>query len=229
MTAAVRTKGNDVNFDIKASVLGGGMTLKGSLDDSREPNPYAGELRLDAVSFRQFAQTYSKHDDTSEGDLSGHLKFTGRMNDWKALKGSGVIIIVNGNLMSVPILGPLTPLLGAVLPKPIAGYNIAKEASCNFTVEDGFVTTNDLVALTTSFRITSRGNVNIIRDEIDFDAEVRVRGLLAIPTFLLSELLGYRGTGTVANTKWSPKLLGGGGREVAPPQEPPKRRSLFGN
>ena len=229
VTAAVRTKGSDVNFDIKASVLGGGMTLKGKLDDSREPNPYAGELRLDAVSFRQFAQTYSKQDDTSEGDLSGHLKFTGRMNDWKALKGNGVIIIVNGNLMSVPILGPLTPLLGAVLPKPIAGYNIAKEASCNFTVDDGFVTTNDLVALTTSFRITSRGSVNIIRDEIDFDAEVRVRGLLAIPTFLLSELLGYRGTGTVANTKWSPKLLGGGGREVAPPQEPPKKRSLFGN
>lgn len=229
VTAAVLGRGNQVDFDIKAAVLGGGITLKGKLDESREPKPYAGELRLDALSFRQFAQNYSKQDDTSEGDLSGHLQFTGRMNDWKALNGSGVIIIVNGNLMSVPILGPLTPLLGAVLPKPIAGYNIAKEASCNFTVADGFLNTKDLVALTTSFRITSRGRVDIIRDEIDFDAEVRVRGLLAIPTFLLSELLAYRGTGTVADTKWSPKLLGGGSRDVAPPRQPPKRRSLFGD
>ncbi|MFM7604601.1 MAG: hypothetical protein ACKO8Z_05310, partial [Prosthecobacter sp.] len=201
VTAKVLGRGHQVDFDIKAAVLGGGILLKGKLDESREPNPYAGELRLDALSFRQFAHNYSKKDDTSEGDLSGHLEFTGRMNDWKALKGNGVIIIVNGNLMSVPILGPLTPLLGAVLPKPIAGYNIAKEASCNFTVADGFVNTKDLVALTTSFRITSRGKVDIIRDEIDFDAEVRVRGLLAIPTFLLSELLAYRGTGTVADTQ----------------------------
>jgi hypothetical protein len=80
--------------------------------------------------------------------------------------------------------------------------------------------------------------VNFIRDDLDFDAEVRIRGLLAIPTFLLSELLAYHGTGTIENTKWSPKLLGGGrtggSNEAAPPpastpDPPKKRRSLFGN
>ncbi|MBL9132139.1 MAG: hypothetical protein JNG86_13130 [Verrucomicrobiaceae bacterium] len=240
LTADVRARGNDVAFDVKAQVLGGGVTMKGTFDTSREPNPYQGEIRLDAVSFRRFEQTYSKNASTSEGDLSGHLKFTGRVDDWKALKGNGVLIIVNGNLLSVPILGPLTPIIGALLPRPIAGYNIAKEASCNFTVADGFIKTKDLVALTTSFRITSRGEVNFIRDDLDFDAEVRIRGILAIPTFILSELLAYHGTGTVANTKWTPKILGGGGRpsagEASPPpaaapsSEPPKkRRSLFGN
>ncbi|MBE7498085.1 MAG: hypothetical protein HS117_24355 [Verrucomicrobiaceae bacterium] len=237
VSADVKTRGNDVDFDVKARVLGGGVTMKGSFDTSREPNPYKGEIRLDAVSFRQFAQTYSKNDDTSVGDISGHLNFTGRVDDWKALKGDGVLIIVNGNLMSVPILGPLTPIIGALLPRPIAGYNIAKEASCNFTVADGFISTKDLVALTTSFRITSRGNVDFIRDDIDFDAEVRIRGILAIPTFLLSELLAYHGTGTVANTKWVPKILGGGARgsndtpppSVTPAEPPKKRRSLFGN
>lgn len=239
VNADVKARGSDVTFDVKAQVLGGGVTMKGSFDTSSSPNPYRGEVRLDAISFRQFAQTYSKNDDNSEGDLTGHFNFTGRVNDWKALKGSGVLIIVNGNLLSVPILGPLTPIIGALLPRPIAGYNIAKEASCNFTVADGYMTTKDLVALTSSFRVTSRGSVDFIRDDLDFDAEVRIRGLLAIPTFLLSELLAYHGTGTIQNTKWSPKLLGGGragsGNEASPPpatmpQEPPKkRRSLFGN
>lgn len=236
VNADVRARGSDVTFDVKAQVLGGGVTMKGSFDTSSSPNPYRGEVRLDAISFRQFAQTYSKNDDTSEGDLTGHFKFTGRVDDWKALKGEGVLIIVNGNLLSVPILGPLTPIIGALLPRPIAGYNIAKEASCNFTVADGYATTKDLVALTSSFRVTSRGSVDFIRDDLDFDAEVRIRGLLAIPTFLLSELLAYRGTGTIENTKWSPKLLGGGraGSNATPPPaaapEPPKkRRSLFGN
>jgi hypothetical protein len=238
VNADVKARGSDVTFDVKAQVLGGGVTMKGSFDTSSSPNPYRGEVRLDAISFRQFAQTYSKNDDTSEGDLTGHLNFTGRVDDWKALKGSGVLIIVNGNLMSVPILGPLTPIIGALLPRPIAGYNIAKEASCNFTIADGYATTKDLVALTSSFRVTSRGSVNFIRDDLDFDAEVRIRGLLAIPTFLLSELLAYHGTGTIENTKWSPKLLGGGrtggSNEAAPPpastpDPPKKRRSLFGN
>ncbi|MBK8093019.1 MAG: hypothetical protein IPK32_13785 [Verrucomicrobiaceae bacterium] len=234
--AEVDKKGSHIAYDVKSTVLGGGMTLKGTLDESRTPNPYAGELRLDAMNFSQFAKTYSRNDDTSQGDLSGHFKFTGRMDDWPALKGGGSLIIVNGNLMSVPILGPLTPLIGAILPKPIAGYNIAKEADCTFEIADGFFRTRDLEALTTSFRVTSRGDVNFIRDEIDFDAEVRVRGLLGIPLMLVSELFAFHGTGTVADSKWTPKLLGSGAKTApvgapaaAPPAtgEPPKKRGFF--
>ena len=35
-------------------------------------------------------------------------------------------------------------------------------------------------------------------DDIDFDAEVRVRGILGIPLMLLSELFAFHGTGTIA-------------------------------
>lgn len=235
MRASVRNRGTDLTFDVKATVLGGGMTLKGSLDQSRTPNPYAGELRIDAMDFAKFAQTYSKNDDTSKGDLSGDFKFTGRMNDWGALKGGGSLIIVNGNLMSLPILGPLTPLIGALLPRPIAGYNIAKEADCTFDVSDGYFRTRNLEALTSSFRITSRGDVNFIRDDIDFDAEVRVRGLLGIPLLLVSELFAFHGTGTIADSKWAPKILSGRGSKPAPvipkalPETPetPKKRNFF--
>ena len=232
--AAIRTRGSEVGFDVKASVLGGGMSLKGTLDGSREPNPYSGELRIYSISFKEFAKTYSKEDDGSVGDITADFKFTGRMEDWKALRGSGVIIIVNGNLLSVPILGPLTPIIGALLPKPIAGYNIAKKADCTFNVSDGFIRTQNLEALTASFRILSKGEIDFIKDDIDFDAEVTVRGLIGIVFLPISKVLTYRGTGTVSETKWSPKILGGARSNAAPPppaagEEPKKRRSLFGN
>ena len=66
------------------------------------------------------------------------------------------------------------------------------------------------------------------------DAEVTVRGLIGIVFLPISKVLTYRGTGTVSETKWSPKILGGARSNAAPPppaagEEPKKRRSLFGN
>jgi len=247
--AEVRNREGIARFDIAAEVLGGGMTLKGSLNDNREPNTYDGELRMNALSFQRFAQVYSPGNE-SVGDISGHFKFTGRMNDWKALKGGGALIIVNGNLLALPVLGPLTPIIGAFLPSPIKGYNVAKKADCTFEVADGFIVTENIEAQSSAFRIFSRGNVDFIRDDIDFNAEVRMRGL-GILLFPVTQLLAYKGSGTISDTKWSPRIFGGGNKdERKPPTEKeleeaqriggnparpkappsvPRQRPLFGN
>ncbi|MBN8418798.1 MAG: hypothetical protein J0L73_07790 [Verrucomicrobia bacterium] len=247
--AEVHNREGIARFDIAAEVLGGGMTLKGSLNDNREPNTYDGELRMNALSFQRFAQVYSPGNE-SVGDISGHFKFTGRMNDWKALKGGGALIIVNGNLLALPVLGPLTPIIGAFLPSPIKGYNVAKKADCTFEVADGFIVTENIEAQSSAFRIFSRGNIDFIRDDIDFNAEVRMRGL-GILLFPVTQLLAYKGSGTVSDTKWSPRIFGGGNKdERKPPTEKelqeaqriggnparpkappsaPRQRPLFGN
>jgi len=236
-------------IDIAADVLGGDMTLKGILNDNREPNAYEGELRMNALSFHKFAQVYSPGNE-SVGDISGHFKFTGRMNDWKTLKGGGALIIVNGNLLALPVLGPLTPIIGAILPSPIKGYNVAKKADCTFDVSDGFIVTDNVEAESSAFRIVSRGNIDFIRDDIDFNAEVRMRGL-GILLFPVTQLLAYQGSGTLKDTHWSPRIFGGGNKdERKPPTEqelreaqriggspakprssvsPPRQKALFGN
>lgn len=247
--AEVHNRDGLSRIDIAADVLGGGMTLKGNLNDNREPNTYDGELRMNALSFQRFAQVYSPGNE-SVGDISGHFKFTGRMNDWKALKGGGALMILNGNLLALPVLGPLTPIIGAFLPSPIKGYNVAKKADCTFEVSDGFIVTGNIEAESSAFRIFSRGNVDFIRDDIDFNAEVRMRGL-GILLFPVTQLLAYKGSGTIGDTKWSPRIFGGGNKdERKPPTEkelqeaqriggsparpkapssPPKQRPLFGN
>ncbi len=247
--AEVHNREGIARIDIAADVLGGGMTLKGNLNENREPTAYDGELRMNALSFQRFAQVYSPGNE-SVGDISGHFKFTGRMNDWKVLKGGGALMILNGNLLALPVLGPLTPIIGAFLPSPIKGYNVAKKADCTFEVSDGFIVTENIEAESSAFRIFSRGNVDFIRDDIDFNAEVRMRGL-GILLFPVTQLLAYKGSGTIGDTKWSPRIFGGGNKDErkpptekelqeaqriggsparpkAPPAQP-KQRPLFGN
>jgi hypothetical protein len=198
------------------------MSLKGTLNDNREPSTYDGELRMSALSFQRFAQVYSPGNE-SVGDISGHFKFTGRMNDWKALKGGGALIIVNGNLLALPVLGPLTPVIGAFLPSPIKGYNVAKKADCTFEVSDGFIVTENVEAESSAFRIFSRGNVDFVRDDIDFNAEVRMRGL-GILLFPVTQLMAYKGSGTLKDTHWSPRIFGGGNKDE---RKPPSEKDLL--
>lgn len=247
--AEVRNREGMIRFDVVGGVLGGTATLKGLVNDNREPNPYEGELRMDAISFQRFAQVYSPGNE-SVGDISGHFKFTGRMDDWRALKGGGALFILNGNLLALPVLGPLTPVIGALLPPPIKGYNVAKNADCTFEVSDGFIVTKNISAESSAFRISSSGNIDFIRDDIDFNAEVSIRGITGLVLFPVTKLLAYKGSGTVSDTKWTPRIFGGGNKDDRkPPTEmqlreaqkiggnpskavqepsPPKRKPLFG-
>lgn len=225
LTADVKGAGDNIQFDIRSALLGGSFSLKGKLDESRVPNPHQGELRLDSVSLQKFARIYSPESST-QGDITGHFRFTGKQDDWQALSGEGAAIILNGNLYSVPILGPLTPLLDTMLPGKIRDYNVATEANCTFQVENGLIKTKNFEALTSLFKLASSGSINFIKDEVDLTAQVRVRGLPGIVFRPFSELLEYRGKGTVKDTQWSPAILNAGQREGTQPSKTPANRKL---
>ncbi len=206
--ADVFERGKGVNFDVQAAVMGGNFTLKGATAGARDPQAYAGEMQMKNISLPKFAEIYWKGND-SQGDATGYFKFTGKLNNWQVLKGTGALTILNGNLYSIPIVGMLAPVLGTILPKQIAGYNIAKEADCTFSVADGFMVTKDFEALTSTFKILLDGSIDFINDQLDMNAQVRVRGLPGLVFLPFSELLEYKGTGDTANPKWEAKLLRG--------------------
>ncbi len=209
LLADVRDVGNGTKFQITSNLLGGGFELKGLVGGAGRSQEFSGNMDVKSVSLPRFAQIYSKNNDT-EGDMTGHFKFTGRLNDWPALKGGGALTILNGNLYAVPIVGVLAPVLGTVLPKQIAGYNVAKEADCTFRVADGFVMTEDFEALTSTFKILLSGKIDFIHDIVDLAAQVRVRGLPGIVFLPFSELLQYHGDGSFSDPKWTAMVLKGG-------------------
>lgn len=193
-------------FDMKAALLNGNFSLRGRVDDRKQPQPFEADVRFDALNFKKFAQVYSPGFET-EGDLTGHVECSGIVGDWRTLKGKGALVILNGNLYAVPILGPLTPLLGALLPKPIGGFNIAKEADATFTLANGFATTEDVVALTTAFRLVAKGQVDYLEDRIQFHAQAKFRGLPGLVLFPVSQILEYTGEGSVEDPKWRPRFF----------------------
>lgn len=227
VTAKVSERGNGIRFEVLSTLLDGGFGIDGVAGANGQPESYTGEIRLKGVSLQKAAQIYSKNNDT-EGDITGHFKFSGKLNDWNALKGGGALSILNGNLYSVPIVGLLAPMLGTILPKNIAGYNIAKEADCTFEVADGFVLTKDFEALTSTFKILLDGKIDFIRDALDLNAQVRVRGLPGIVFLPFSELLQYHGDGSISEARWTAKLLkgvSGDSRQDARP--PPSKADLM--
>jgi hypothetical protein len=199
-------KSGVAEFDAQSSLLEGRCRIKGRVDDSRKPQRYSGEIRIDNISFSKISRIYSPKDET-EGDLTGIFNFNGALEDWRSLKGEGSLTILNSNLYAVPILGPLTPLIGAVLPRPIKGYNVAKEADCTFTVADGFITTDDIEALTAVFRLESKGKIDFLEDRIQFEAQANFRGLPGIVLFPVSEILEYIGEGSVGDPRWRPRYF----------------------
>lgn len=203
LSASVTSNGVRAPYDIKARLLGGNFTMKGAYQPRADGgSEYEGEMKLDAMSFNQFTKTYSPKNET-EGDLTGRVSFSGRTNDWGALRGEGVAVILNGNLYAIPVLGPLTPLIGGLLPGSIGGYNVAKEANCTFSIGGGKVVTQDFEALTSAFRIVAKGEVDFLRGaKMDFNAQARMRGLPGLVFRPVSELLEYKGEGTVAAPLW---------------------------
>jgi hypothetical protein len=194
------------DFDVRASALDGDCLLRGKFDDRRESVSYSADLRINSINFRKFARVYSPEYET-DGDITAHAEFTGKLGDWKSLKGKGAIVILNGNLYAVPILGPLTPLLGALLPTPISGFNVAKEADATFTLGDGFARTNDLVASTKVFQITSKGQIDYLEDRIQFHAQVKFGKILGLVLFPVSKILEYTAEGTVGDPRWRPRFF----------------------
>ncbi len=206
VSADVICKNGLADCKVNARVLDGRIAFKGKVNDNKKPQTYDGEIRMDALSFMKFARVYSPKNETG-GDLTGHFKFAGSLGDWKSLRGDGALVLLNSNLYAVPILGPLTPLLGALLPKPIKDYNIAKEANCTFSVADGFVTTNDVEALTIVFRLETKGKIDFIEDRIQMEAQAKFRGLPGLVLFPVSQILEYVGEGSVENPLWRPLLF----------------------
>ncbi len=214
--AKVRDRGQGIEFDVAGSLLEGTIALQGNTLPTDERR-YRGQLRLEDVSLAGLASVYMKDSD-SQGDVTGHLKFEGLSGDWSALRGTGALAILNGDLYSIPIVGLLAPMLGTVLPRKIAGYNIAKEADCTFEIADGKLVTRDFEALTSTFRLLLDGRIDFLKDELDMNAQVRARGLPGLVLLPFSELLQYKGTGSVGKPNWESKIL----RGIKPQQTMPK-------
>ncbi len=225
----------DVTFESAAAAdyrfLGKNLTLSRPVGKVRVSGPqvFVDDLRLNAFDGPVTAGFVQQADGRLDGEITwtkldlaaltsayGHeMKngglFTGRIEfgitggKVETMNGEGLFALEKTELFSVPIFGPLSPLISGVLQDRRAGFERAKNAFCTFRIEDGMLRSNDFHTSTTSLNFAGEGEVDLSRRTIDMTMRMNARGLLGLITLPLRPFYGmfqFRGTGPLQKPVW---------------------------
>jgi hypothetical protein len=189
----------------------------------------AGELDWTRLSLPELS-TACGFEKKAKGFVTGRIDFQQRGSGAAGLNGEGLMALEEGELFSVPIFGPLSPVLSAVLANRKAGFQEARDAFCTFRVEDGVLRTEDFLTTTPSLVFTGDAAADLNRATLEMTIRMNARGLLGVITLPLKPFYGlfqFRGTGPLREPKWKNVMF------TSPPESekerllsPPKARAL---
>ena len=208
---------NEVHGEIFGGEAKGALNLAlGKVKD------YTASLDLKALDFVRLTKLYFDYD-TSKGQMSGTYRFTGTSDDARTLRGTGTVNVEGGNVFAIPFMGPLSGLLGTVVPG--LGYDEAHQASANFSTSDGKIYTNNLNVKGLGFSLLGGGWLGYMDDTMNFRIRMNTRGLPGAVLYPVSKLFEYRSQGPLGKPVWRPSVLSAplAGSEKKPAAVPPSK------
>lgn len=177
--------------------------VRGTADISvgKSDERYSASVAVEGVDFPRLTDLYFKYE-TARGQLSGAYNFEGVGDDTRAMRGTGKIKVSNGDVFAIPVFGPLSGLISAIIPG--AGYSVAKQATASFTLKDGVIQTKDFKVSGKLFGMVGGGEIHFLDDKLDFDVRIDAKGpgVLLTPVY---ELFEYKGEGSLSKPNWHPK------------------------
>jgi len=223
----VTLKGSTVLVDdLKLSTFGGPVTGhfihtgKGQLE---------GELSWNHLSVKDVASTYGF--DMKQGEVTGRIDFSMMDGKVETMNGKGLLSLEKAELFSVPMFGPLSPLVAGALGSKHAGFERAKTAFFTFDIQNGILSSNDFQTNTKSLAFTGDGHVDLRDRTVDMTMRMNARGLLGLITLPLKPFYGlfqFRGTGPLKQPLWENAMF------TDPPEkqnktllDPPKARVII--
>jgi len=190
-----------------AQLLDGKFGVSLDFPDARRA-AHHGSIVIQNVSFARLAAIVDPSRKT-EGRLTGSFSYAIPTLDPGALTGEGEATLVEGNIFALPLLGPLSPLLDALIPGDDIISSTARSATSRLLVADGKVTLPDFTAATGTFKLTASGAVDYLRDRVDFLARVNLRGAPGMLLYPVSKLFEYAADGTMSAPDWRPRFFTG--------------------
>ncbi len=164
----------------------------------------SGEMNWTDLSMAGVSSTYG-FGMKGGGLLTGRIDFSITKGDISTMQGKGLLALEDAMLFSVPIFGPLSKVMAAVLNRKGAGFQMARSAFCTFEIHDGIARTHDFHTATNSITFAGEGAVDLKERELDFTIRLNARGLLGLITLPLRPFTGlfqFRGTGPLQTPKW---------------------------
>ncbi len=201
----VHLKGQKLQIDLPQSHLfGGDVALKADVSVLPGDPSYGASVHLENIDFKTLTKLYFDYNESS-GKLTGDYAFRAVGGNDRAMSGKGNLLIRDGNVLAMPILGPLSLLMNDVIPG--LGYQSAKKATADFTVDNGVITTRNLLIQGTGFNMIGHGDIHYLDDAMDMSIRLNAQGIPGLATFLISKIFEYESTGSAKHPKWRPKLL----------------------
>ena len=204
-SGTVQLKGQKVFVDIpKSKLFDGDIALKAEASVKPGDASYGASVHLESVDFQTIAKLYFDYAESS-GKLTGDYTFRAVGGDDRAMSGTGNLLIKNGNVLAMPILGPLSVLLNDIIPG--IGYQPAHKASADFTVDHGVINTRNLLIKGTGFSMIGHGDIYYLDDRMTMSIRLNAQGLPGLVLFPVSKIFEYESVGSAKHPKWRPKIL----------------------
>jgi hypothetical protein len=218
------TEVNDLSFNVYDGLVRGKFDVR----YADHEDLVKGELDWTRLSLPTISKDLG-FEKKAKGFVTGRMDIEQRGKGTAGLSGEGLVALEEGELFSVPIFGPLSPVLSAVLASKKAGFQEAKDAFCTFHVKEGVLKTTDFQTSTPSLVFTGDAVADLNRKTLDMTIRMNARGLLGVITLPLKPFYGlfqFRGTGPLREPKWDNVMF------TSPPESehealtaPPKARS----
>jgi len=187
--------------DLVASLFSGQVLGTTDISLARNDPRYHAGIQVKAINFPRLTELYYNYR-AAQGNLSGVYDFEGFGSDARKMQGSGKVEVTDGDVFAIPVFGPLSGILGHIMPG--TGYSVARTATASFTIKDGIIHTDDLVIAGKLFSMLGGGDIHFLDDKLDFDLRIDPKGpgVLLAPVYKLFE---YKGEGSLKNPDWHPK------------------------
>jgi AsmA-like protein len=189
--------------DLHGNLFGGNVRGSADISLAHGDQRYRAKLAVDGIDFPRLTDLYWNFK-TAQGRLNGTYDFNGNGDNARLMQGTGKLTVTDGNVFAIPVFGPLSTILGAIMPG--VGYSIARDATSDFTVKTGTIHTDNLEVAGKLFSMVGNGDIHFLDDKLDFDVRVDMKGpgILLTPVYKLFE---YKGEGSLKNPNWHPKVF----------------------
>lgn len=202
-TAAIKKQ--ELRIDIPQALLfDGPIALKVHASIVPGDGRYGADVHLENVDFKSITKLYFDYNN-SEGKLSGNYSFTTITGDDYAMVGKGNLVIKDGNVLAMPIFGPLSDLMNDILPG--LGYQAARRATADLTVQKGIINTKNLSIQSAEFSMIGFGDIYYLEDRMNMSIRLNVQGIPGLVLFPVSKLFEYVSDGSLKHPGWRSKFV----------------------
>ena len=196
-----RLKIDNIRGDWFGGAMGGSVDLGlGKANDHR----YTATLSANDVDFQKLTKLFFDYDE-SQGKLEATYRWSGHSDDARAMRGAGSVKVTQGNVFAIPVFGPLSGILNAILPG--VGKNVAHQATADFLINGGKIYNGNLVVKGTGFSMLGGGWLGFTDDTMNFRMRVAPQGPVGTLLYPVSKLFEYNSQGSLNKPTWRPVVL----------------------